>query len=40
MKSAGDQIVKNDLVTLSSSFYRKGVLFLKKDFKKKNHNFL
>ena len=40
MKSVEDQIVKNDLVTLFSPFYPKGVLFFKKDFKKKNHNFL
>ena len=40
MNSAWDQIVKNDLVTLSFTFLRVGVLFFNKDLKKKNYNFL
>ena len=40
MKSAWNQIIKNDMVTLSFSFMRVGVLFFKKDLKNKNYNFL
>ena len=40
MNSAWDQIVKNDLVTLSFTFLRVGVLFFNKDLKNKNYNFL
>ena len=40
MKSAWNQIIKNDMVTLSFSFLRVGVLFFKKDLKNKNYNFL
>tara|TARA_B100000900_G_scaffold390706_1_gene384658 strand:+ start:221 stop:1003 length:783 start_codon:yes stop_codon:yes gene_type:complete len=40
MKSAWNQIIKNDMVTLSFSFFRVGVLFFKKDLKNKNYNFL
>ena len=39
MKSAWNQIIKNDMVTLSFSFFRVGVLFFKKDLKNKNYNF-
>ena len=40
MKSAWNQIIKNDMVTLSFSFMRVGVLFFKKDLKNRNYNFL
>ena len=40
MKSAWNQIIKSDKVTLSFSFMRVGVLFFKKDLQNKNYNFL
>ena len=40
MKSAWNQIIKNDVVTLSFTFLRVGVLFFKKDLQNKNYNFL